>query len=67
MHNVSTTQLLISLYGERVMDPSPGDTENHRTVCAEFLGPEIGTGWGYRGKCALQQPGQGYLYDRYDR
>ena len=24
-------------------------------VCAKFIGPEIGTGWEYSGKCALRQ------------
>ena len=47
---VSTTQLLMSLYVCGAGDGAPA-------VCAEFLGPEIGTGWEYRGKCVLWQQG----------
>ena len=46
----TTHQLLISVYSVRVRG-----SDSAPAVCAEFLGPEIGTGWEYRGKCALRQ------------
>ena len=49
---VSTSQLLISLYTIRAVWTH---VRGWHIVCAEFLRPEIGTGWGYRGKCALRQ------------